>query len=55
MEDNYKKIVQANVAKLYTRLPHDLADRMGASQSGEQFTFARPSAVFAGLNPKEST
>ena len=40
MGDNYKRIVEANVAKLYAKLPHDLADRIGASQSEEQFTFA---------------
>jgi hypothetical protein len=39
MEDNYQKIVEANVAKLYARLPHDLKDRLSASQDGKQFTF----------------
>jgi hypothetical protein len=45
MEDNYKKIVEANVARLYARLPLDLADRLGASQSEEEFTFS----AFGGL------
>ena len=39
MEDNYQKIVESNVAKLYTHLPHDLKDRLSASQDGKQFTF----------------
>ncbi len=39
MEDNYKRIVAANLAKLYANLPRDLADRMGASQSEEHFMF----------------
>jgi len=50
MEDNYTRIVEANVAKLYANLPRDLADRMGASQSTEQFTFA----AFGGICRIES-
>jgi hypothetical protein len=39
MADNYKKIVDANLAKLYADPPHNLAERLPASQKEHQFIF----------------
>jgi hypothetical protein len=40
MGDNYKKIVEANLAALYANPARDLARRLPASRNGEQFMFA---------------
>lgn len=39
MNDNYAKLVQDNLDKLYADLPADLADKLPAEQDGESFTF----------------
>ncbi len=39
MIDNYKKIVQDNLNKLYADLPEDLANNLPADQEGDLFVF----------------
>jgi hypothetical protein len=39
MADNYKKIVQNNLNKLYSNLPKDLANNLPADQEGDRFVF----------------
>jgi len=39
MSNNYAKIVQDNLRKLYENLPTDLADALSAKQDGEAFLF----------------
>jgi len=39
MKDNYAKIVQDNLGRLYDKLPDDLARNLTAEQDGERFTF----------------
>ncbi len=48
MKDNYKKIAQQNLARLYGNLPHDLAARLCAQRQGDNFrfrAFGRPCVV----------
>jgi hypothetical protein len=39
MTDNYEKIVQKNLKKLYDPLPPDLDQRLGATREGNRFLF----------------
>jgi len=39
MSNNYAKIVQVNLKKLYGNLPADLADALPAQQNGDSFLF----------------
>ncbi|MFW5937200.1 MAG: DUF3786 domain-containing protein [Desulfosalsimonas sp.] len=39
MTDNYEKIVQQNLQRLYADLPADLADNLPAQQDGNRFVF----------------
>lgn len=39
MTDNYEKIVQQNLQRLYADLPADLADNLPAQQDGNRFIF----------------
>ncbi|QTA90765.1 DUF3786 [Desulfonema magnum] len=39
MQDNYAKIVQDNIDKLYSNLPENLADSLSATREGEGFVF----------------
>lgn len=39
MTDNYAKIVQDNLDRLYTDLPKDLADNLPGEKSGNRFVF----------------
>ncbi len=37
MSDNYAKIVQDNLKKLYSGLPRDLDQRLAAARDGDRF------------------
>ncbi|MFN2358690.1 MAG: hypothetical protein ABR534_13230, partial [Desulfotignum sp.] len=39
MTDNYAKIVQDNLKKLYKDLPRDLDQRLAADREGDRFMF----------------
>jgi hypothetical protein len=39
MTDNYTKIVQDNLDRLYGNLPQDLAEKLGAERDGNRFVF----------------
>ena len=39
MTDNYAKIVQDNLNRLYANLPKDLAENLSGEQEGERFVF----------------
>ena len=39
MIDNYAKIVQDNLARLYAHMPEDLAENLPGEQDGERFVF----------------